>query len=307
MSAPSSSDATLLAPPPFGEADAARWFFAHAKDLFAVVSADGRFQVVNPAWTALTGWSAEDLVGQPCIKFVHAESHAELIDTGLRLIESGFAVNRLRVLCKAGGSIWLEGRSQRGPRGEMVGTLHDISAEVAATRTREMLAEAAGIGFWSFDPETGIIDWAPDALSATGLSPADLDTPARFAARLADDQRDAVMAAFNTAVFSGGPGSIEYRLKVTDDHWITLRATFRGERVADGRFALKGISQNVTDLVRSRDSALWGERRAQKLVEEAPFAVAIYDQDLRLNVVSPRFLDILKVTEPQVIGKSLRE
>ncbi|MDI1366265.1 MAG: PAS domain S-box protein [bacterium] len=307
MSAPSSSDATLLAPPPFGEADAARWFFAHAKDLFAVVSADGRFQVVNPAWTALTGWAVEELVGQPCIKFVHAESHAELIDTGLRLIESGFAVNRLRVLCKGGGSIWLEGRSQRGPCGEMVGTLHDISAEFATTRAREMLAEAAGIGFWSFDPETGIIDWAPDALSATGLSPADLNTPARFAARLADDQRDAVMAAFDTAVVRGGSGSIEYRLKVTDDHWITLRATFRGERVADGRFALKGISQNVTDLVRSRDSALWGERRAQKLVEEAPFAVAIYDQDLRLNVVSPRFLDILKVTEPQVIGKSLRE
>ena len=38
MSPPSSSPATPLAPSPFGEAEAARWFFAHARDLFAVVS-----------------------------------------------------------------------------------------------------------------------------------------------------------------------------------------------------------------------------------------------------------------------------
>jgi PAS domain S-box-containing protein len=126
-------------------------------------------------------------------------------------------------------------------------------------------------------------------------------------ARLADEQRDAVMSAFNKAVIDGGSGTLEYRLRVTNDHWVTLRATYRSERLADGRFALKGISQNITDLVSSRDAARWGEQRARQLVEEAPFAVAVYDRDLRLRMVSARCLEIFKSTEAEVVGKSLRE
>ncbi|WP_419253615.1 PAS domain S-box protein [Caulobacter sp. ErkDOM-YI] len=302
-----SSDATLLAPSPFGEAEAARWFFANAKDLFAVVAPDGRFSVVNPAWQTLTGWSPEDLVGRACIKFVHAESHPELIDTGRRLRESGFTVNRLRVLCKDGRTVWLEGRSHLGPGGEMVGTLHDVSVEVAAIRTREILAEAAGIGLWTYDPVTEHIDWTPDALTATGLSPSDLDSAPAFLARLADDQRQSVLETFHQAVRTGESGAAEFRLRGCDGQWFTLRSTFRAEPLDGGLFTLKGISQNVTDVVRSRDAALWGERRARQLVEEAPFAVAVYDLDLRLRLASPRFLDLFKSTEADVIGKSLQE
>jgi PAS domain S-box-containing protein len=307
MSSPSSSDAPSLAPSPFGEAEAARWFFANAKDLFAVVTPDGRFSVVNPAWTALTGWSVEDLVGQPSIKFVHAESHGELIDTPRRVREAGFAVNRLRVLCKDGGSVWLEGRSHLGPGGELVGTLHDVSLEVTATRTQEILADAAGIGLWTYEPVTGRIDWSPDALTATSLSSADLDCADAFLARLDDDQRQSVFDTFHQSVTTGEPGVAEFRLRGRDDQWFTLRSTFRAEPLDGGLFTLKGISQNVTDVVRSRDAALWSERRARLLVEEAPFAVAVYDLDLRLRLASPRFLDVFKSREADVIGKSLQE
>jgi PAS domain S-box-containing protein len=72
---------------------------------------------------------------------------------------------------------------------------------------------------------------------------------------------------------------------------------------AGGLFALKGISQNVTEVARTRDAAVWGERQARRLVEEAPFAVALYDRDLRLQVVSPRFLEIFRPPKTQVIGR----
>ncbi len=307
MSSSSSSDATLLAPSPFGEAEAAQWFFANAKDLFAVVTPDGRFAVVNPAWTTLTGWSCEELIGQPCIRFVHAESLAELIDTGRRIRETGFTVNRLRVMCKDGDSVWLEGRSHLGPGGELVGTLHNVSLEVSADRTREILADAAGIGLWSYEPVSERIQWSPDALTATGLASEDLDSADAFLARLDAEQRQSVFDTFRAAVRSGEPGAVEFRLRGRDDQWFTLRTTYRAEPFGDGLFVLKGISQNITDLVRSRDAALWGERRARQLVEEAPFAVAVYDLDLRLRLVSPRFLDVFKSTEAEVIGKSLQE
>ncbi|MFY8209499.1 MAG: PAS domain S-box protein [Caulobacter sp.] len=311
------SKVSTPAPPPassFGEVEAARWFFAHASDLFTVVSADGRFISVNEAWSQLTGWAQHELVGQPTIKFVHPDSQAELVDTGHRLRETGSAINELKIRCRDGRWIWLQGRSRLGPNGEMVGVMHDISAEVqarleldAARRTQALLAEKAGIGVWSYDPETGRIDWAPDALALMGVSPEDVATAELFLARLPDDQRASVQAAFARAVLTGEGGSLEYRLRANDGRWFTLRATYRAEATPGSLFALKGVSQNITDVARSRDKAIWSERRARRLIEDAPFAVAVYDLDMRLRMVSPRFLEIFRSTEDQVIGKTLTE
>ena len=307
MSAAPPSDATLIAPSPFGEADAARWFFENANDLFAVISPQGRFVSVNPAWTTLTGWTQDELIGRQCADFVHPDSHAELIDTGRRIRDQGSAINRLRVLCKDGCSVWLEGRSRRGPQGEMVGTLHDVSARITADRTQEMLAEAAGVGVWSYDPRTETIDWSPDALTLAGLQPAEVATADQMLERLPADQRDAFRAQFGDAVRLGQPGVIEFCLRGADGGWFTFRSTFRAEPVGCGLFMLKGISQNITDVARSRDAALRGERRARQLVEDAPFAVAVYDLDLKLRVASPRFLEIFKAREAEIVGRSLHE
>ncbi|MFY8143320.1 MAG: PAS domain S-box protein [Caulobacter sp.] len=311
------SQASTPVPAPtssFGEGEAARWFFDNASDLFTVISAEGRFISVNDAWTHLTGWARDELVGQPTIKFVHPDSQAELVDTGRRLRQTGSAINELKIRCKDGRWIWLQGRSRLGPHGEMVGVMHDISAEVearleleAARRTQALLAEEAGIGVWSYEPETQRIDWAPDALALMGVSPEDIATPELFLARLPENQRAEVQAAFVHAARTGEGGTLEYRLRANDGRWFTLRATYRTEARPGSGFALKGVSQNITDVARSRDKAIWSERRARRLIEDAPFAVAVYDVDMRLRMVSPRFLEIFRSTEAQVIGKTLTE
>ncbi|PZR34395.1 PAS domain-containing sensor histidine kinase [Caulobacter segnis] len=305
-------DGTTIAPSSFD--DAARWFFDNAHDLFAVVSPEGRFVTVNGAWTTLTGWSAEDLIGQPTIKFVHPDSQPELLDYSRRLRETGAAVGELRGLCKDGRWIWLQGRTRLGPQGEMIGLMHDVSAEVetrqqleAARRTHEMLAEAAGIGIWSYEPETGLIDWTPDAVAALGLLPADIGTPPLFFERIAPEQRAKVADTFRRAVETGQGGAMEYRLRGDHGRWLTFRSTFRAEARPGGRHALKGVAQNITDVALIRDKAIWSERRARRLVEDAPFAVAVYDVDLRLRLVSPKFLEIFKATEARVIGRSLED
>jgi PAS domain S-box-containing protein len=296
------------------EDEAARWFFDNASDLFTVVSPEGRFVSVNAAWTALTGWTREELVGQPTVKFAHPDSQAELIDSGRRMRESGSVINELRIRCKDGRWVWVQGRSRLGPNGEMIGLMHDISSEVsaraelaAARKTRNLLAEAAGVGVWSYDPDTGRIDWSTDTLVAVGISPADVATPELFRARLAEDQRDEINAAFHNSVLTGVGATIEYRVRSDDGGWHTFRSTFHAEPRPSGRFALKGISQNITEMAHSRDQAIWSERRARRLIEDAPFAVAVYDLDMRLRLVSPRFLEIFKSTESQVIGKTLSE
>ena len=299
--------------PRLSDAEGAQWFFDHSHDLFAVVSR-GRFATVNPAWTRVTGWTRQELIGRPASSFVHPESRQDFIETAGLIRASGEAVNRLKVICKSGGWVWLEGRSRLGPNGEMIGALRDVTADMArraeiaaARQTRELLASSAGIGVWSYEPHGQHIEWSRDIFNATGLEPEDVAQPDQFFARLDPAEEENLRAAFDSAVRTGQGGTIEHRLRGAGDQWFTYRATFRTEPRADGLFALKGISQNVTDVARTRDAAVWGERQARRLVEEAPFAVALYDRDLRLQVVSPRFLETFQATEAEVIGRSLHE
>ena len=300
-------------PARLSDAESARWFFDHSHDLFAVVS-EGRFATVNPAWTRVTGWTREDLIGQPALRFVHPDSRHDFIETAGLIRAAGEALGRLKVICKTGGWVWLENQSRLGPNGEMVGALRDVTADMArraelatARQTRELLASSAGIGVWSYEPHGQHIEWSRDILTATGLEPEDIAQPDQFFERLDPSEREGLRQAFDRAVRTGEGATIEHRLRGAGDQWFTYRATFRTEPRADGMFALKGISQNVTDVARTRDAAVWGERQARRLVEEAPFAVALYDRDLRLRVVSPRFLEIFQSTENKVIGRSLHE
>jgi PAS domain S-box-containing protein len=51
-------------------------FFALAHDLMCVVDRDRRFVAANPAWTELTGWSSEDLVGRNYANLQHPDDVA---------------------------------------------------------------------------------------------------------------------------------------------------------------------------------------------------------------------------------------
>jgi len=310
LSSPRSPDTP---PAPLSQAESAQWFFENAHDLFAVV-VEGRFVTVNPAWTRLTGWTAAELIGQPPLKFIDPEHHAELLQAGEVIRAMGGTVLRVRMVCKDERRIWLEAHVRQGPAGEMVGTLRDVSAEVArkaeqavSRRTREMLASAAGVGVWSFDPVTQRIEWSSDILSLTGLRPEQVSTPETFYAQLDEPERSRVRSTFTRAVRTGQGGTIEHHMRGATGQKFSFRATFQTEPRPGGVFALRGISQNITEVARDRDLARWGEQKARRLVESAPFAVALYDRDLRLKVVSPRFLEIFQATEAEVIGKSLQE
>ncbi len=131
-------------PARLSDAESAQWFFDHSHDLFAVVSR-GRFATVNPAWTRVTGWTRQDLIGQPALRFVHPDSRQDFIETAALIRAAGEAFNRLKVTCKTGGWIWLEGSSRLGPNGEMIGALRrQYNRARQETITKELLEVVSG-------------------------------------------------------------------------------------------------------------------------------------------------------------------
>src|SRR3954447_17724827 len=48
-------------------------FFERAPDLLATVDRRGYFTCLNPAWETALGWTAEELMAEPFLNFVHPE------------------------------------------------------------------------------------------------------------------------------------------------------------------------------------------------------------------------------------------
>ncbi|MDB4998009.1 MAG: hypothetical protein JWM74_5441 [Myxococcaceae bacterium] len=87
-------------------------FFDLSLDLLCIAGLDGRFKRVNPSWTRVLGWSAEELLARPVLDFVHPDDR-EAIVAGRRQLRDGQTLVGLtnRYVCKDGTYRWLEWRS----------------------------------------------------------------------------------------------------------------------------------------------------------------------------------------------------
>ena len=290
------------------------WLFEHSREMQFVVGPDGRYELVNAAWRDATGWSEADLIGRYVGQMVHPADLGQVGEALNRLVETRTTENLARLRMKDGSWRWFEARCQLTDDGHVIGSMHDATAERAraaelaeARRTSTLLSEAAGVGTWSFDPIAERVSWSEAILALTGYDADEISSREEFAAVLHPDERAAVRAAFGASVRDGLPGTIEHRLLTRDGRWLTLRATFQTEPARDGLFALKGISQDVTELIAARDAARQGEQQIRQLVEGAPFAVAMLDLDLRSLVVSPRWVAIFGAHGGDHIGRTIME
>ncbi len=252
-----------------------RVLFENSRDLMHVVSPFGLLKLINPAWTSLMGWSPEDMVGQPAIEFTHPDDREGVIDRMRALAPGGLAERQVRMRAKDGTYHWFSARTQRMPNGDYIASLRDASEERARAeeleetrRTRRQLSEAAGIGTWTFEPQDGRIEWSQDLLNLTGFQKDEVTNGEQLFARVHPADRKATQEKMGLAVATGVGGTLEHRLKV-GGRWTVWRATFQTVPRPGGVFALKGISEDITELVRAREAARKGELKMKKAQREA--------------------------------------
>lgn len=87
--------------------------FEASPDLLCISSSDGRFRLVNPAFTAVLGYTSEELTSQQFLNLVHPDDRdrtsAEIVSLSIETPTERF-VNRYR--CKDGSYRWLEWRAR---------------------------------------------------------------------------------------------------------------------------------------------------------------------------------------------------
>jgi PAS domain S-box-containing protein len=255
--------------------DMIRWLFENSRDLMHVVAKGGIFQLVNPAWQQLTGLSEQELLGRPIADFIHPDDLPGVRERVAKSRPGEVFESEVRILTKDGEWRWFAARRQMMPNGLHICIMRDATEERAhaqeledARRTRKMLGVAAGIGVWSYEPLENRTYWSEELQAMTGFTTEEVTRPDDFYALLHPSERAKVGEALQRGVAQGEPCQLEHRIK-SSDGWRTLRATFRTEPRPGGAHALKGISEDITELAEARDAARRGEQLMKKARQEA--------------------------------------
>ena len=273
-----------------------RWLFDNSREILFVIGPDKCFKLVSPAWSRSTGWSEAEIIGRPAREIIHPDDQPEIDAHIARMETDGVGDNTSRILMKDGGWRWFAGRAQFTEDGHIIGIVHDVTDErarrlelEAARKTQLLLAESAGVGAWAYEPAENRVIWSEDIHAVTGYSQAEISTPEAFAATLHPEEAEAVGVLFVRGVESGQAQSFEHRMRHKDGAWTSWRATFHCEPRPGGVFALRGISQNITELAAARDAAQTNARRLKVALNAADAGVYEIDHVNKTFWSSPEF------------------
>lgn len=116
-------------------------FFEISIDLFCLLSFDGYFKRLNPAWEQTLGFTCEELMAKPFIEFVHPDDRVRTRaqNTRVRGGDQALAFEN-RYLCKDGSFRWLHWNATSDFNHEVIFSVaRDITARKQAEEENEKL------------------------------------------------------------------------------------------------------------------------------------------------------------------------
>ena len=229
------------------ELEAAAWFFENSLDVFLVIR-DGVICRVNPAWTALTGWTAGRLAASRPTEFVHPDDWAAVRDAVGALRPAANTATQTACSPNPATGCGSRARTRRAADGSALVALKDVTEErtrqaeaAGVARSGELLRDEAGLILWRFDPEHRIYDTGADLSRPIGAKGAISTQPAdAVAAIVHPDDAAAMGRAFVRTSRTGEPGA-DIATSAADG-WARCRVAWRGIRRRMNGWQMIGVT-----------------------------------------------------------------
>jgi PAS domain S-box-containing protein len=192
--------------------------------------------------------------------------------------------------------------------------IHDLKlAMLAAQESGEqfrLAAEAAHLGVYSFDLQTGDHVWSHELKDIFGLC-ANAPAPTDVLQYIHPDDRQRVRALRQQSIDPQGAGAFEdqHRIIRADGsiRWVFVkgRMSFVGEGAERKPKCGVGFVLDVTERNAAEQALAQSEERYRTLVDNANDVVATLDLELRFTSVNPAVERILGYTPQEMIGTEL--
>ncbi len=274
---------------------------------------DGTLPVVSPLLLKLYGIEGENSV--PLLERVRACGHPDDLErldamsVATRDTEQSFN-GMLRIRRENDGAariLRVLGRSFTTSAGErrVMGTVVDATEEFAtleslhvAQRQLEDAEHLAGIGSWSWNIQTGAVQWSKETYRILHVP---FDTTPSFDLVLAlavdDAHREQFMNHVKDTLTGGQPYDFEIDARRPDGTPVTIHTRGAVERDADGTaLRMVGTMQDVTEIRQARRELEARESRFRTLAESSPMGIVLTDPRLVPTYANRRVLDWFNLT-----------
>lgn len=273
---------------------------------------------VNAAGRKMVGLGPDDDVSAISIAdFFHPTDHAFIRDVALpALLRDGHWEGEVRFRHFGGGAgmpVRWSAFALYDKTGELTGAA-TICTDISACKRAEARLQAAidlvGLSPYSWDPQTGALDWDARLKALWGLPPnASVDKDVWLNA-IHQDDRPRVEAAVERCTDPAGDGiyHIQYRvIGIRDgvERWVSThgRTSFEGARPV----AFVGVVMEITAQMHAEAALRESEERFRAVAEQAEAGIVIVDADHRVSFANERYCEILGRTRDDLLGRTVQE
>jgi PAS domain S-box-containing protein len=297
---------------------AAHWgaeFFALSRDIFWVTDSQARIHSVNPVCRSITGYAAEELVGQSLFAFID-ERDGHAVERTFERLESGArdVVLECRCLRKDGKTCWLSCSCTRAKApsrlilivGREITDRRGLEAEfVEMTNRYEAAASASGSIAYECNTETGSVVWGGNFHSILGYNSDEMaGSFAAWVDLVHPRDREAMSRGRRSIQVEKELPRLRYRVKRKAGDYIHVRDDARFYRDAGGRpTKMIGCIQDVTEQVRSRRELEHIKGRLELILQSIGDGICGLDAEGRVTFLNPAAEKMLGWSTEELIGK----
>jgi PAS domain S-box-containing protein len=194
--------------------------------------------------------------------------------------------------------------------------IQDISerkqAEAAVRENEERLrlaTEAAKIGAFDWNLQTGVNIWTPELEAMYGLAPGEFSrTQPAWEQMVHSDDRHAAVVKCEEALATGKTVEHEWRVFWPDGSIRWIAGRFQGFKDASGKpVRLMGVNIDITARKQIEEALIRSERTFSELIERFPFGIYVVDSQFRIALMNTKSQSDAFSNVRPVIGRDFAE